>query len=418
MRGSLTMQNAANPPAPLPAPAPERGRLLSLDALRGFDMFWILGGDGLVQAIHHLCGDPVTGALATQFDHCGWAGFHAEDLIFPLFVFIAGISLVFSLGKTIAREGRAVAVRRIIRRGLLLVLFGIVSYGGLAGGWDHVRLLGVLQRIGLAYLSAGLLFCFLRTRGLVFACVLILVGYWAAMTFVPIRDVHLDHDALAALVQQTGASDEREAFARTPATVTGRFEPGYNLADHLDYQYLPGRKWDRYYDPEGLLSTLPAIATCLLGVFAGLVLRRPGLSDGRRLAWLVGGGLGLLALGWTWDLQFPVIKKVWSSSFVLVAGGYSALLLAAFHWLIDVQRWDGWIPPFVWIGMNAITAYMAANILDFHGLAARAIGGPVAHALDVHVAAGLGAVLGMLGEIGLVLVFVWFLYRRQIFLRL
>ncbi|MBA3938399.1 MAG: DUF5009 domain-containing protein [Planctomycetes bacterium] len=412
------MEAAPASPLQLPVPAPERGRLLSLDALRGFDMFWILGGDGLVQAIHRLCGDPVTGMLATQFDHCAWAGFHAEDLIFPLFVFIAGISLVFSLAKTIAREGRAVAVRRIIRRGLLLVLFGIFSYGGLADGWEHVRLLGVLQRIGLAYMFAGLLFCFLKPRGLVIACAAILVGYWAVMTFVPIRDVRLDHDALAALAQTTGISDEHELFTRTTATVSGRFEPGYNVSDHLDYQYLPSRKWDRYYDPEGLLSTLPAVATCLLGVFAGLLLRLPGLSDRRRLAWMVGGGLGLLALGWAWDLQFPVIKKVWTSSFVLVAGGWSVLLLAAFHWLIDVKMWKGWIPPFVWIGMNAITAYMAANILDFHGLAARLVGGPIAHALDAHVATGLGAVVGMLGEIGLVLLFVWFLYRRQIFLRL
>ena len=392
--------------------------MLSIDALRGFDMFWILGGDALVQAIHQMCGDRVTGALAEQFDHCAWEGFHAEDLIFPLFVFIAGISLVFSLTKTIEREGRSVAIQRIVRRGLLLVLFGIVYYGGVHGGWDHVRLVGVLQRIGIAYVFAGLLFCFFKPRGLIIACAAILIGYWALMTFVPIRDVHLDKASFARLAIETGVSDEHELFARTTATVSGHFEPGYNLADHVDFQYLPARKWDHYYDPEGLLSTLPAIATCLLGVFAGLLLRLRTVSDQRRVALLIGSGIGLLALGFLWGLQFPIIKKLWTSSFVLVAGGWSMLLLAGFHWLIDLRGWKGWTAPFVWIGMNAITAYMAVNILNVRGLADRFVGGPVEKLLDVHIAAGLGNVVGTLGEIALVLLFTWYLYRRQIFLRL
>ncbi|HEX3133602.1 MAG TPA: heparan-alpha-glucosaminide N-acetyltransferase domain-containing protein [Planctomycetota bacterium] len=338
------MSTASASPLPTVSPAlppllkgTTAGRLVSVDALRGFDMIWILGGDALVQAIHKLCGDPVTGAVARQFDHCGWAGFHIEDLIFPLFVFIAGVSLVFSLTKTIAREGRTAALGRVVRRGLLLVLVGTIYYGGFTDGWDHVRWVGVLQRIGLAYLFAGVLFCFLSPRGLAAACVALLVGYWGLMSFVPIRDIHLNKDTFAHAAAASGTTDDHQVFAATTATVSGKFEPGYNLSDHVDFQYLSGRKWDHYYDPEGLLSTIPAIATCLLGVLAGLALRSSALTDGRRLAWLVGSGVALIVVGWAWDAQFPVIKKIWSSSFVLVAGGWSLLLLAAFHWLVDLR---------------------------------------------------------------------------------
>ena len=414
----------STPPAPAPtdaphgAGAPTATRLVSVDALRGFDMFWILGGDELVQAIHALCGDPVTGCLAHQFDHCDWAGFHIEDLIFPLFVFIAGVSLVFSLSKTIARDGRSVAIRRIIRRGLLLVAFGIVYYGGISHGWDDVRLLGVLQRIGLAYLFAGLLFCVLSTRGLVIACLTVLLGYWGLMAWVPIRDIRLDATTFQQLGEQTGIHDPQVLFARTTARVSGHFEPGYNLANHLDFQYLPGRKWDRYYDPEGLLCTLPAIATCLLGVFAGLLLQNRTIGDRTRLALLIGGGLGLLIIGELWGLEFPVVKKLWTSSFVLVAGGWSLLLLAAFHWSIDLKGWRSWTIPFVWIGMNAIVVYMGENLVHLRGIADRLVGGPLRAILDAHVAQGLGNVVSISATIGLILLCAWFLHRKQIFMRL
>jgi predicted acyltransferase len=419
-----TVMTTAVAPAPQPTaltPSPGgAGRLASVDALRGFDMFWILGGDALVHALHRACGDPATAVLAGQMDHCAWAGFHFYDLIFPLFVFIAGVSTVFSLTKTIARDGRAVAVRRVVRRGLILVALGIFCYGGIGGGWDHVRLLGVLQRIGLAYLVAGVLFCFLGWRGLGVVCASLLLGYWALMAWVPIRDIRLDRGELERRAAATGIHDERQLFDATTATVTGRYEPGYNLSDHLDFQYLPGRKWDRYYDPEGLLSTLPAVATCLLGVFAGLLLSRRDLPDRRKLAWLLGAGVAAVAVGWLWDLEFPVVKKLWTSSFVLVAGGWSALLLGAFFWLIDMRGWRGWAAPFTWIGMNAIAAYLVVDggIVDVRGLARRFVGGPVASALDAHLAAGTGELAIAAGALALVVLLMWYLYRRQIHLRI
>ena len=140
--------------------APPSQRLMSVDALRGFDMFWIIGADSLVYALNRMSQTRGTSFLAEQLDHAEWAGFHFYDLIFPLFVFIVGVSLVFSLTKTIERAGRAEALKRVFRRGILLFAIGIFYSGGFTSPWPDIRLMGMLNRIALAYFSAGLLFCF------------------------------------------------------------------------------------------------------------------------------------------------------------------------------------------------------------------------------------------------------------------
>ena len=179
-------------------------------------------------------------------------------------------------------------------------------------------------------------------------------------------------------------------FTGTTKTVTGVFDKGMNLANHLDYQYLPGRKYDVYWDPEGLLSTLPAIGTCLLGVFAGLLLRNRSIDDQRKVLWLLVGGAVSLAAGFLWGLQFPIVKKIWTSSFVLVAGGYSAILLGVFYQVVEIWNYRKWCQPFVWIGMNSITVYLANNIIGFRRLAARFVGGDVKDFLDTRITSGLG----------------------------
>ncbi|MDE3067158.1 MAG: DUF5009 domain-containing protein [Verrucomicrobiota bacterium] len=430
--------------SPPPAP-PESRRLMSLDALRGFDMFWILGADSLVHALHKMSPSAPTTFLATELDHAEWQGFHFYDLIFPLFVFIMGVSTVFSLTKIIAREGRAAAVKRILRRGILLFILGLIYSGGFTYPWPDMRLLGVLNRIALCYTFGGLLFVFLRPRALVAVAVALLLGYWAMLGFIPIRDIHLKSDHLAARAEKAGdetlAAEFRHVsgdpssnpsamrdgpvwtaaqkmFLATTNTVNGKFEMGYNLANHFDFEYLPARLYDAFWDPEGLLSTLPAIATGLLGIFAGLFIQNKSVSDGKKVAWLLGAGAAGVALGFLWGLDFPVIKKIWTSSYVLVAGGYSALLLGAFYWVVEVKQWREWCQPFVWIGMNPITLYMTDNLLDFHSLAIRLAGGPVKGFFDTHVAAGCGDLFISTAGVALFIGFARFLYRRKIFLRL
>ncbi len=405
--------------APSVSPSPSTGRLVSLDALRGFDMFWILGADALVQALSEVNGSVVAKFFAGQLDHRAWEGFTFYDLIFPLFVFMAGTSLVYSLGRQIEQHGRGAAAKRVLIRGTVLFIIGIFYSGGFTTLWPDLRLLGVLQRIALAYTGAGLLFCALKPRGLFVAAATLLLGYWALLAFVPIREIRLEKSALATRLGKPAPTltEVRTAFAATTTRVTGHFEPGYNLTNHLDFAYLPGRKYDTYYDPEGLLSTLPAVATCLLGVFAGLWLRRTDRDDRAKLRGLLLAGAVAVALGWLWHLQFPVIKKIWTSSYVLVAGGYSALLLGTFFYIVDIRQWRTWCVPFLWIGMNPITLYLASNIIKFRVLAQRFAGGDVKAWLDAHIGAGAGQ--GLIAIVGLALMFTLarFLYQRQIFLR-
>lgn len=414
---------------------------MALDALRGFDMFWIIGADALVAALNQMSQSAPTRFLAYQLTHAEWEGFRFYDLIFPLFIFIVGVSLVFSLNKTLQQAGRAAAVKRLGRRSLLLFGAGLIYSNGFSLAWPDIRLMGVLNRIALVYFCVGLLFCFLKPRTLLAVGIALLTGYWALMTFVPVRNIQLTNQNLAALADQAGETDTaalfreranpsrnpngpawmaaREMFHATTNRVTAKYDPGLNVSDHLDFQYLPGRKYDNYFDPEGYLSTLPALVTGLLGVFAGLLLANQSVRDGRKLILLVSFGLAGIALGWVWNVQFPVIKKIWTSSFVLVAGGYSAILLAAFYWVVDVLRFQRWCQPFVWMGMNSITIYLASKVIDWFSESAWGLIGKDAHAwLEQNIAQGFGQLLIAVTSLLLAFGLVYWLYRRRIFLRL
>lgn len=369
-------------------------RLVSLDALRGFNFIWILGADGAVIAFADMM-RARGGALATagnvlraQMTHPYWEGLRFYDLIFPLFIFITGVAITLALPKQVAREGKAKAHLRVAKRALLLYVLGIIYYGGLSGDFDHIRYVGVLQRIAICYLVASILFLNLDWRGLAAATAALIVGYWALMTFVPV-----------------------------PGIGAGSFAPNANLANWLDTQFLPGRMWDKTRDPEGLLSTLPAIATCLIGVMSGLVLVRLDLGASRKSAWLIGGGIVMTAAGYVWALQMPLIKSIWSPSFVLATGGMSAILLGVFHQVIDVWGYKRWTPVFVWIGANAITLYLLNALMGFDVPARRIAGGEFGATLDALLLPGIGALLVNLVALGLVIALAWYLYQRKIFLR-
>lgn len=413
-------------PRQAPAMAAPTQRLMSLDALRGFDMFWIIGADELFEGLNkmaHPKGDPggfsILGFIAHELEHCAWAGFHFEDLIFPLFVFMVGVSLVFSLTKTIQREGRAAAVKRIFRRGILLFLLGLFYSGGFTHNWPDMRLMGVLNRIALCYFFAGLIFCFCSLRTMIAICVGLLFGYWALVALVPIRNIQLDKTALQALAKERGVpNDPKALFYGTTDRVTGHFEHGFNLPNHFDFMYLPGRKYDTYFDPEGYLSTFPAIVSCLLGVFAGLLLANPSYRDQQKVIYLITAGLILFNLGWLWNIEFPVIKKIWTSSFVLVAGGCSAALLGVFYLIVDVWKYQKWCQPFVWMGMNSITIYMTVNILGGFGkIGDRMTGGDIYDFFNDHLA-GSGDLVVAIAGLTFAFCFVNFLYRKKVFLRL
>jgi predicted acyltransferase len=383
------------PPWAVPgAPAQPAGRLASVDALRGFSMIWILGGDGLARSLAAMAQErgPLLSAVGQfverQFEHPQWEGFTFYDLIFPLFLFVTGVAIVLSLTRLVAREGRARAHARVMRRSLLLFLLGVLFYGGLRELWPDIRLLGVLQRIALCYLFASLLFLNLNVGGMAVAFASLLLGYWALLTLVPVPEL--------------GAPSLAE---------------GATLANWVDRHYLPGLKWFGSWDPEGLLSTLPAVASCLLGVFAGLLLIDARLDPARKSRWLVGAGAAMIVAGHLWGLQFPIVKNIWTSSYVLVAGGWSALLLGVFHQLADVWGRRVWATAFVWIGASAIVLYLLNNVIDFSRLARRFVGGDVARFADERIGEGAGGFLAYAVAVAMVIALARFLHRRKIFLR-
>jgi predicted acyltransferase len=289
------------------------------------------------------------------------------------------VAIPFSVPKMIERDGRPAAIRRIVFRSALLFLLGVFYMGGVANGFKNVYFAGVLHRIAVAYFFAALLFCFFRPRTLAILAAVFLVGYWALLTFVPV-----------------------------PGIGPASYEHARNLGYYIDQRWMPGQKFEGT-----LLSTMSAVANCLLGVFAGLLLKDARRGDGQKVVWLLAAGAVSLGAGVAWSFQFPIIKLLWTSSYVLVTCGIGAILLGIFHLIIEVWRFRAWAMPFVWIGMNAITIYIASALLNFRKIADRFVGGDVAHWLGRYADLTRAVV-----ALALALWLVNFLYRRRIFLRL
>jgi predicted acyltransferase len=363
--------------------------LVSIDALRGFDMFWIVGGDRLARSIGRWWGTPASRSFADQFEHVDWEGFHFYDLIFPLFLFVVGVVLPFSLRKYQHGEHpKAAALARISRRVVVLFLLGLIGNGLLQLEFEHLRVTGVLQRIAICYGVAAVicLFTAARTQAILIAAVLL--GYWGLLTFVP-----------------------------APGASAGDLSKEHNLGGYLDRNYLPGEIKQAYYgygDNEGLLSTLPAVTTALLGVLAGQLLLCHFAPWSKALALIAAGG-ACLGAGTLWGLYFPVVKILWTSSYVLIAGGWSLILLGLFYAVIDVLKLRAWSFFFVVIGVNAITIYMAARIIPFDRISGFFFGG-IARRME-HLSPSSGAIVGALGVLAVEWLFLLYLYRRRIFLR-
>ena len=370
-------------------PAPKSERLLSLDALRGFDLFWIVGGHGILVALFKLTEWGWLGAIDAQLKHVDWNGFQAYDLIFPLFLFMAGVSTPYSLTRRLAEGARSEVIRKVIQRGLILVLLGIIYNNGLQWkGLENMRLGSVLGRIGLAGMFAQLIFVFnYETPKRLWAWLAgILLGYWAMLSF-----------------------GHAPGFAAGDLTMEG------NFASYVDRLLLPGKLHKGIHDPEGLLAVLPAIGNALLGILAGLWLRRSAeeVSGDRKAAGLALAGIVLLAVGGLWSFVFPLNKNLWTSSFVLWTCGWSSLLLASFYWLIDVRGWlKAFGAFFAVIGMNSVLIYMSGKFLNFD-FTGQAIFGGLARAFPPAVA----SVVLVTGIFAVKWLLFWFLKRQKIFLK-
>ena len=356
-------------------PTTTGNRLLSLDALRGFDMFWIVSGEGIIHGFanavkqtHSLQQDTVSWQMqvtdelgffeklavhaSNQLHHTVWNGFTFYDLIFPLFIFIAGISMPFSYSKQLSAgaDAKKKIYRSLVKRTILLLLLGMIVNGLLQWkSYEETRFASVLGRIALSCFFAALIYLNSSFRWRIAWFLLILLGYWLVMMVVPVP-----------------------GFGAGSLTAEG------NVAAWIDQLLLPGKMHRATYDPEGLLSTIPAIATALLGIFTGEFLRSKKETAQTKTVYILIGGVILVLVGWLWGFVFPINKNMWTSSFVLYTGGWSLLLLALFYFIIDVLGFKKWSMPFVWLGCNSILIYMAAHgVVNFMSTSEFLFGGTV-----------------------------------------
>jgi predicted acyltransferase len=310
-------------------------RLLSLDGLRGFDMVWIIGGQFLIHGLAKAWPDRFWTGLSAQFEHVPWQGLHVFDIIWTLFMFMVGVSLTFSLAKRKRmRESHGAIYAHAVKRAVLLFILGMIAQGNLLQ-FNLATLhpfYSVLHGIAAGYLIATIVTLNFNVKGQAITTAIFLVGYWILLLTIPV-----------------------------PGVGRGVLTPTGNAAIYID-TLIQGRF--HFGDNTWFLSYLGFASSVLLGVLAGQILLSARTKKEKCLM-LCGYGVGLLVLGLIWSLWFPIIKLLWTSSFVLVAGGISCLLMAVFYFLIDVIGYRRWVFPFTVIGMNALAVYMATEVYDF-----------------------------------------------------
>ena len=370
-------------------------RLESLDILRGFDLFMLVG---LEMAMHHLSvaiDTPAFHSFMWCFTHVNWEGFSTWDLVMPLFMFMSGITIPFALSRYKDTQDKSLIYKRIFKRVVLLWIFGMMCQGNLLGlNPERIYLYSnTLQSIAMGYLISSLLFLHTRIRTQIITAIILLLVYWGAMEFITVNGYG-----------------------------GGNYTPEGNLAEWIDRELL-GRfrdgasvvngevvfpDWYRY---TWILSSLNFGVTVLTGTFAGYILKNKEWMPQKKLTYLLIIGLSMVAIGWIGGIWHPVIKKLWTSSMVLVSSGYCFLLMALFYYIIDYKGWrkyTNWLKVY---GMNSIVAYMLTMCVNFS-----CIGHSLFHGLEPYMGAYY-QVLITLSNVAIVYFILWCLYKKQLFLR-
>ncbi|MDP2040344.1 MAG: DUF5009 domain-containing protein [Algoriphagus sp.] len=361
-------------------------RLVSIDALRGFDMLMICGADAFFRSFEGKTSWVWLDGLALQFEHPEWIGFTFYDFIFPLFLFVAGISIPFSLGKlmnTNAPKGQI--YRKAFWRMMILIGLGMLDKNAPFPffDWEQIRLGSVLGRIGIAGFVTVVLFLNFNTRKRLIITGGILLLYYAAIFLIPVPGF--------------GAADLS-------------FEG--NLVGWFDRTFLPGRLLQGQFDELGILTTFPAICLTILGCFAGEILRKSDLNDVQKLKHLLVTGLICIAIALVWNLHFPIFKRMWTSSFIMLTSGMAFLSMALFYWMIDILKFQKWAFFFVVVGMNSLTIYMIYRFVNFRYTSRLLFEG-----LYRPLGENWFPVMESLGALLLVWLFLYFLYRKKIFFK-
>jgi predicted acyltransferase len=369
------------------SPGNYKSRLHSLDALRGFDMFWIIGGGEFLQALARCLPNRGFQFLAAQMEHVPWAGFHFYDLIFPLFMFISGATIPIAiLSKLDTGASKKELILKSARRMVILVVLGIIFNGTLREGFANARYASVLGQIGISYFIASLILIHTRSFKARFLWLTgILMGYAALQLFVPV-----------------------------PGHGAGVLTPEISINSYIDRNFLPGRMGQGTYDALGLLCILSASAVTLMGSFAGQVLMKKDMATAKKIIVLVSIGAGLIILALIINPYYPVIKKCWTSTYNLLTGGISFLLLALFYLVIDVWGLKKWSFFFRVIGLNSIFIYLISvgNLVDV-GHTTSSFFGWIVKPLTENT----GDLVHVIGSIILCWLLLYFMYRKKIFIK-
>jgi predicted acyltransferase len=360
-----------------------RERLESLDALRGFDMFWIIGGSWLFGNLHAIFDNPATEFIQCQLRHVPWEGFRFWDLIMPLFLFIVGVAMPFSFAKRLARgDSQKKLFSHIIIRFVVLFILGMIAQGHLLS-YDLSKLAlysNTLQAIAAGYLIGSILLLNFNIKWQIGVTTGLLLLFWALMAWVPV-----------------------------PGHGAGQLTPEGNLAMYLDKLLLGSFQDGTTYT--WILSSLTFAGTVMLGVFGGLLLRSKKTQI-QKVLWLFGAGVLCAGLGLIWGIWFPIIKHLWTSSFVLFSGGICYLLLGLFYLVIDVWSYRKWAYMFKIIGMNAIFVYMVTRLFDFRHIGDIFVGG-----LADRLGSWNGFIQGLAGFLVIWLILYW-MYKKQTFIKI
>jgi predicted acyltransferase len=361
-------------------------RLYSLDALRGFDMFFIVGGAAFIKAVFGLFPSSFSDFMIRQMAHVDWHGFTFYDMIFPLFLFVAGVSFPYSLANSRGKgyTNSKIAIT-IVKRGMKLIIFGFVFNGILTLDFENMRYASVLGRIGVAWMIAALIYVFGDIKWSIGISFVILIGYYLLSLF---------------LINPTARA------GISPFSLEGSF------AAWLDANYFIGKTLKPTYEPEGYLSTLPAIVTAMLGIITGNFLKSKRYIAQKKVLLMFVASVALIIIGLWWNYFFPINKNLWTSSYVCFVGGLSLLLLTVFYYIIDVLKFRKWSFVFVVIGMNSITIYMAQKIVNFKHIA-KFLGGGTVELFPVIYQPLISSIIYLV----IIWCFLYFLYRKNIFLK-
>ena len=369
-------------------------RLESLDALRGFDLFFLVALGPLMHSLARTANVEWLNESMWVFSHVSWEGFSPWDLIMPLFLFMSGISMPFSLSRYKSISDKRPLLRRLAKRILLLWIFGMMCQGNLLALDPNTIYLysNTLQAIATGYLITALLFLFTSRRTQIITAVVLLLVYWTAMQFITV-----------------------DGYGG------GNYPPQGNLAEWIDNTVL-GRFRDTaqvidgkvvvadWYHYTWILSSLNFGVTVLTGLFAGYI-AKDKIEEKKKLKLYFGTGITMVIAGWLWNFQMPVIKTIWTSSMVLVSSGYCFLLMGLFYYWIDYKGHRSGITWLKVYGMNSIVAYMLANVVNF-----RCIGESLFYGLEQYMGSYYSFLM-TLWNIGAVYVIIWFMYKRGIFLK-